>query len=153
MLPSTAATNTPHTTHHTPHTTHHTPHTTHHTPHTTHHTPHRRGREGEGRIINLGLLREQRLQRLKPSTVADEINCYNRAIAIHLLSRLNDFSQWGLCIVLDAILKYTPTEDEIYEILVSQFINSSSIFKFPTLLLFLIDCYLWVLLRLESVRR
>ncbi len=36
----------------------------------------------------------------------------NQAIAHHLLSHIREFSDWGQCIVMDLLLKYTPANDD-----------------------------------------
>lgn len=42
----------------------------------------------------------------------------NKAIIYHLLNRLKDFSEWTTCVILEVVSKYTPSEDETFDILV-----------------------------------
>ena len=37
----------------------------------------------------------------------------------HLLNKIRDFSEWGQCLVLELLLRYTPeSTDEVFELMV-----------------------------------
>jgi AP-4 complex subunit beta-1 len=41
----------------------------------------------------------------------------NQAIAYHLLNRLREFNEWSVCTLIETVERYTPTEDETYDIM------------------------------------
>lgn len=44
----------------------------------------------------------------------------NQAMAYHLLNKLREFNEWNACTVIETVEKYTPTEEETYDIMVTR---------------------------------